>query len=233
MESKQGMGAPGQQKTVAIMQPYFLPYAGYFRLFASSDLFVIYDCVQFPRRGWVHRNRLPDALGREVWLTLRLKKAPADVLIRNLQFSPDAAQSMAEQLRRFPAFAGLSPEAASIKEALLEVRGTPVDYIERLLHRVSAYLGLPWNVVRSSSLDIPPTLRGEARILELVRRTGGGEYVNAPGGRELYSEDAFRQAGVALRFLPSYPGSKLSILARIAMESQEDLRRDIINAVGA
>jgi hypothetical protein len=44
--------------TIAVMQPYFIPYAGYFRLFAASDLFVIYDCVQFPRRGWVQRNRL-------------------------------------------------------------------------------------------------------------------------------------------------------------------------------
>src|SRR5258707_15843607 len=97
--------------TVAIMQPYFFPYAGYFRLFAASDLFVIYDCVQFPRRGWVHRNRLPDALGRESWLTLRLKKAPADVLIRDLQFSEDAAQAMENDLRRFPAYARMTPPA--------------------------------------------------------------------------------------------------------------------------
>jgi hypothetical protein len=53
----------GPISTVAIMQPYFIPYAGYFRLFAATDLFVIYDCVQFARRGWVHRNRLPDGAG--------------------------------------------------------------------------------------------------------------------------------------------------------------------------
>src|SRR3979411_2469618 len=76
---------------VAIMQPYFIPYAGYFRLFAASDLFVIYDCVQFARRGWVHRNRLVDRGGTERWLTLPLQKAPRDVLIRDLRFAPDAA----------------------------------------------------------------------------------------------------------------------------------------------
>jgi hypothetical protein len=37
--------------TVAVMQPYFMPYAGYFRLFAAADVFVLFDCVQFPRRG--------------------------------------------------------------------------------------------------------------------------------------------------------------------------------------
>ena len=61
--------------TIAVMQPYFVPHAGYFRLFAASDLFVVFDCVQFPRRGWVHRNRLPDAQGRARWLTLPLSKA--------------------------------------------------------------------------------------------------------------------------------------------------------------
>jgi hypothetical protein len=49
--------------TVSIMQPYFLPFAEYFRLFAASDVFVLLDDVQFPRRGWVHRNRLHDRGG--------------------------------------------------------------------------------------------------------------------------------------------------------------------------
>jgi hypothetical protein len=60
----------------AIMQPYFLPYAGYFRLFAATDLFVVYECVQFPRRGWVHRNQLVNTAGAERWLTLPLEKVP-------------------------------------------------------------------------------------------------------------------------------------------------------------
>src|SRR5215207_8721062 len=96
--------------TVAIMQPYFIPYAGYFRLFAASDLFVIYDCVQFPRRGWVHRNRLPDATGQESWLTLPLAKAPRDVRIRDLRFSADADQILADRMRRIPLLAGRQSE---------------------------------------------------------------------------------------------------------------------------
>jgi hypothetical protein len=86
--------------TVAIMQPYFFPYAGYFRLFAASDLFVIYDCVQFPRRGWVHRNRLVHVSGAERWLTLPIEKAPQSVLIRDLRFQPNAAQILADRLRQ-------------------------------------------------------------------------------------------------------------------------------------
>ncbi len=76
-------------RVAAIMQPYFAPYGGYWRLLAGADLFVIYDCVQFPRRGWVHRNRLPDAKGERRWLTLPLAPAPYDARIQDLVFAQD------------------------------------------------------------------------------------------------------------------------------------------------
>ena len=66
---------------IAIMQPYFLPYAGYFRLLQQTDLFVVYDCVQFIRRGWIHRNRLANMNKELSWLTLQLAKAPQEVRI--------------------------------------------------------------------------------------------------------------------------------------------------------
>src|SRR5215468_348427 len=118
--------------TIAIMQPYFLPYAGYFRLIAQADLFVVYDCVQFPRRGWLHRNKLLDANGEEQWLTLPLKPAPQDVKIADLEFPEDAAASLGERLRPFPIAAREGPHTPLL-EAVRCVDGRPVDYIEGLL----------------------------------------------------------------------------------------------------
>jgi sugar O-acyltransferase (sialic acid O-acetyltransferase NeuD family) len=225
--SRQGLAIRAGGKAIAIMQPYFVPYAGYFRLFAASDLFVIYDDVQFTRRGWVHRNRLPNAVGDEHWLTLRLQKAPQDVLISELQFAPEAADGLERDLRRFPMLRNLSRSAPTLWEALLDVSGTPANYIERLLHSVTDYLSLPWNIIRSSSLNLPPSLRGQDRILEIVRLLGGTEYVNSSGGRGLYDPETFAEAGVALRFLPDYLGPRFSILGRIAYEPKETLAREL------
>src|ERR1043165_6485184 len=100
------------------MQPYFIPYAGYFRLFAASDLFVIYDCVQFPRRGWVHRNRLVDSFGNSRWLTLPLQRAPQGVLIRNLKFPANARETFAARLRPFPLTAKYPASAAPVLEMM-------------------------------------------------------------------------------------------------------------------
>jgi WbqC-like protein family len=213
--------------TIAIMQPYFLPYAGYFRLFSASDLFVIYDCVQFPRRGWVHRNRLPDHSETERWLTLPLSKAPQGVLIRDLRFAPNAAEILSERLRPFSLTASEPASAAPILAALRDVRGYPVEYIMRLLQHIVEYLGVPWSVMRSSSLDIPDSFRGQDRILEIARRLGARRYVNAPGGRALYDSAAFAKSGIELSFLPEYPGSSASILTRILRERRANLAREL------
>ena len=43
---------------IAIMQPYFFPYLGYFQLIRNVDKFVVYDDVQYMQRGWINRNRI-------------------------------------------------------------------------------------------------------------------------------------------------------------------------------
>lgn len=206
----------------AIMQPYFLPYAGYFRLIAQTDVLVIYDCVQFPRRGWVHRNKLLDARGEEQWLTMPLKTAPQDVRISDLAFADDASAALAERLRPFPVASREGPHTPMV-EQLRRAEGRPVDYITDLLELASRALGLSWNVVRSSSLAVPESYRAQDRILEIVRRVGGARYLNAPGGRELYDADAFAAAGVELEFLEPWAGAGGSILQRLADDDLERL----------
>jgi len=213
--------------TVAIMQPYFIPYAGYFRLFAASDLFVIYDCVQFPRRGWVHRNRLLDANGRECWLTLPLANAPRDVRISDLRFSAGADGILEDRIRRIPLLARPRPAAPEVVASLKHLAGTPVDYLECLLRAIVTHLGLRWQIVRSSTLDLPDSVRGQDRIIEIAHRLGAVRYVNAPGGRALYEPERFRAAGIELRFLDDYPGPRSSILQRVLEEDRQSLSDDI------
>lgn len=205
---------------IAIMQPYFLPYAGYFRLVAQTDIFVIYDCVQFPRRGWVHRNKLSDGQGQEQWLTLPLSPAPQDVLIRDLVFPADAASSLAARLQPFPVAARPGPHTPLL-ERVRRAEGRPVDYISGLLEETAGLLHLPCNVVRSSSLEVPDHFRGQVRILEIARRLGATRYLNAPGGRDLYDAQSFAEAGIALTFLEPWAGRGGSILQRLA---DDDLR---------
>jgi hypothetical protein len=214
---------------VAVMQPYFAPYAGYYRLLAAADIFVIFDCVQFPRRGWVHRNRLPDARGEPAWLTLPLAGAAFDAPIRDIVFAPDAEAGMVERLRSFPSMAAPGEAAAAFLRAG-PFAGPLVDYLEAQLRVAADLLGLGPRFIRSSSLEIPPELRAQDRVLAILAHLGATHYVNAPGGRDLYQDEVFAAAGVALNFLPPYGGPSWSLLHRLAVEPPgavaEEIRRE-------
>ena len=209
------------------MQPYFMPYAGYLRLFAAADLFVVYDCVQFPRRGWVHRNRLADAKGELQWLTLPLQPAGREVRIADLHFREGAQADFDAQSRRFPALQSPAFSEGGLREALRDFAGTPVDYLERTLRLACASLGVACRTVRSSSLAIPEALRAQDRIIAIVKALGGTGYVNSPGGTALYSAAEFASHGIELRFLPEWRGDFASVLQRLCTEPRERIAQDI------
>lgn len=210
------------------MQPYFIPYAGYFRLLAAADLFVVYDCVQFPRRGWVHRNCLPDATGRSRWLTLPLARLDRDAKIRELAFRDDAAAALHDACAAFPLLSSSAFLVSEFHETFRGIAGrTPVTFIVRLLEEVAGALAIPFDIVRSSALAIDPALAGQDRILAIARAVGATTYVNAPGGRDLYQHDAFGKSGIRLRFLPPWRGSPLSILQQLLTRPPADVAADI------
>lgn len=210
------------------MQPYFVPYAGYFRLFAAADVFVAYDCVQFPRRGWVHRNRLTDANGTLQWLTLPIKKSDRDTTrICDLRFVDQATLDFDACSRRYPALKRLDARYPTLTGNVFALRGDPIDYLVSTLQEVSALLGVARPIVRSSSLEIPAEIKAQERIIRIAQRLGATSYINAPGGRELYDDSAFQEVGLSLHFLSSYEGGQQSILERLATDDLEALIAEI------
>ena len=60
-------------KSIALMQPYFFPYLGYFQLINHVDEFILYDDVQYMKGGWINRNRILEN-GKPVYITLPVEK---------------------------------------------------------------------------------------------------------------------------------------------------------------
>lgn len=218
--------------TVAVMQPYFMPYLGYYRLLQQVDIFVAFDCVQFPRRGWVHRNRLHDGNGELAWLTLPIRPAPRSIAIDELVFDGRADGWWDAAVRRFPALR--TPGAPAAMAVAGEVRpgGRVADYLVDQLRRMRDLLDLRATVRRSRDFGLPADMRGEARIVEICRRLGADRYLNAPGGRALYDPAQFEAAGIELSFLPDWSGAYTSTLERLALEPVGNLREELALSAG-
>jgi hypothetical protein len=204
--------------TIAVMQPYLWPYAGYYRLLVASDVFVVYDCVQFIRRGRIHRNEFDTVQGTD-WFTLPLAKPAFTDRIDAVRLADDAPHAFSERLRPFPRL------AAGWQRALQSVHGDNlaptagmllVDLLVAQLRWAARCLGLNCAIERSSYHDLPADLRGEDRIIALCERYGARRYVNVDGGRALYDPARFARHGVRLGFLAPHRGPFSAVLERLA-----------------
>ncbi|WP_424971356.1 WbqC family protein [Dinoroseobacter sp. S76] len=203
---------------VAVMQPYLYPYPLYFHLIASVDLFILFDCVQFPRRGRIHRAPLPE----DGWLTLPLARQPRDTMIEDLRFATDASQRWSQRLAALP----------WLSEEMVETLSAPfadgvTAYLDGQLARACAMLGIKTPIRRSSDLALPPDLRGQDRVIAAARAAEGKTYVNLPGGRDLYNAATFRDHALRLAFLAPYTGTRFSMLHAFSTEPIHALRAEL------
>lgn len=202
---------------VAIMQPYFAPYIGYFRLF-DVDLFVFLDDVQFPRRGWVHRNKLIDRNGSPQWFTLPIEKADFSAQIKDLRFAWDSVSRMEEESRRFPAISKLP---VGIEISVMSAGGRLVPYAVQIIERCCKHLNIRMAYSYSHLMPIDPEARGQQRIIEICKYIGATEYLNSPGGVGIYDASEFARHGIKLEFLPKWEGPMESVLEVIAYKNHE------------
>ncbi len=211
---------------VAVMQPYLYPYMVYFALIAAVDLFIVFDCVQFPRRGRVHRAPVPvgpvSVAEEMAWLTLPLAKQPQQTLIRDLKMAEGRDTLWSG---RVAALRWLTPDWQTRIGSPLP--GTVLPYLEAQLAHVCATLGIATPMRRSTEFAVDPGLRGQDRVMALARAAGGTTYVNPPGGRALYAAADFAAAGLELAFMPDYTGPHRSMLHALSTCAPEQLRADL------
>lgn len=189
---------------LAIMQPYFLPYIGYFQLIAAVDRFVIYDNIKYTKKGWINRNRMLRD-GTDVMFSLPLKGGSdnLDIVERQLSADFDRRKLLAQfhgAYRRAPCFSQAFPV---VEEILGHDEDNLFAFIHHSVVRICRYLEIPTEVVVSSTIPIDHGLKGEEKVLALCRQAGADTYVNAIGGIDLYSPETFRLNGIELRFIRS------------------------------
>lgn len=188
------------------MQPYFLPYIGYWQLMAAADRFVVYDNIQYTKQGWINRNRFLRN-GADAFFTVPLKKGSdfLDVADRVLadDFNPGTLLNpLAAAYARAPYFGAVFPVIEAVVSAAPR---NLFEYLHHSLVTIADYLEIRTPIVVSSSVAIDHRLASQRKVLALCEALGATRYINSIGGRELYSAPAFAEHGVELQFLQPRP----------------------------
>lgn len=183
---------PGKAPRVALMQPTFMPWLGYFSLINDADIFVFLDDFQYTRRSFDSRNRILTEDGQTNFISipiihtgnqdLSFKEARLDI---STQFYRKTAAKLEHSYRKCTYFGTIFPLIESwLSEKHESLAVMNIDFI----CKVCELLGFETQYILSSNLE--SSGRRSARILSLLKTVGAQTYLSARGSFEYMVEDA-------------------------------------------
>jgi len=185
---------------VGIMQPYFMPYIGYFQLMKAVDKYVVYDDVNYIKGGWVSRNNLLEN-GERKMFTIILKGASPNKLFNEIEIGDD--------FRKFIKTLQLNYSKSQYFNQVMQVLEKIFSYPNKQLAlflansyvEIMKYLGIKTEILISSNLAKDNDLKGKSKVLDICHLLGADTYYNAIGGINLYDKSEFKENMIDLKFL--------------------------------
>ena len=190
-------------KSIAIMQPYFLPYIGYWQLMSAVDQFVLYDNIQYTKKGWINRNRFLRN-GKAETFSLPLKKDSSSLDVKERYLSDDFEHHALKLVRQIEGSYKKAPnfgDGFKLFEKCMRFEDKNLfNFIYNSIIQIKEYIGLKTEIIVSSTVDCDHTLQAEHRVREICHALSAGNYINPIGGFELYSKVNFKSEGITLLF---------------------------------
>lgn len=220
---------------LTILQSNYIPWKGYFDLMAMSDLFVVYDSVQYTKNDWRNRNMIATASG-PLWLTIPVETAGRadqrinEAAIGDHRWARKHWATITQSFARRPHFA----EAKDAWEAVyLEAQELHLLHDVNLLflRTIARQLSIDTALVDDRDFELAPDTP-TGKLVQLCRSVGADRYVTGPAGLNYLEVERFHAAGIALDVIdyshyPAYsqPGDEfrhgVSVLDLIASVGDE------------
>ena len=187
---------------VGIMQPYFLPYIGYFHLIQKVDLFIIYDQIQYTKKGWINRNQYL-LNGQAKTFSIPLVKGSHLELIRQKKISHqfDPNQLMRKLTHAYSKAPFFDEFNLVLQDILFFENQNLFEFIMHSLEVICRHLRIKTKLIASSDVAQISNLSGQNRVIDLCERVGAKEYLNLSGGIELYDSVKFAEKNILLSFI--------------------------------
>ena len=185
---------------LGIMQPYFMPYIGYWQLMAAVDTYVVYDDVNYIKGGWVARNNIL-LNGQKHMFTITLNGASPNKLFNEITIKDDFkkfSRLIESAYRKAPYYAEVSALLNKIYNYGDKSLGA---FMMNSFQVVLDYLEIDTKLILSSTIEKDNSLRGKDKVKHICHLLGADTYYNAIGGQELYDKNDFRVDGINLQFV--------------------------------
>ena len=198
-------------KRVAILQPNYIPWKGYFDLIAAVDEFILYDDVRYTRGDWRNRNKIKTPQGTQ-WLTIpvavtgKYHQKIYEARVSHMNWAAEHWRSIEINYRRAPHF----DEVAEWLQPLY--LSTSYEWISllnrRFIEETCAYLGIGTKITSSRDYDL---IEGKTeRVADLCAKAGGTEYISGPAAKDYIDEAVFDAREIKLTWFdydgyPPYP----------------------------
>lgn len=188
---------------LAIMQPYFFPYIGYFQLINAVDKFVVYDDVNYIKRGWINRNRIfvneQEYMFSMPLIKISQNKKINEIMIKDTDpWRSNLLKTIEFTYKKATYFKDTMP---LIKDIISYPSANLSVFVVNCLKRVCNYLGIDTEIVQSSDIYNNDELKGQDRIIDICLKENADKYINMIGGMTLYNSSDFISHGIELRFL--------------------------------
>ena len=186
--------------TLGIMQPYFMPYIGYWQLMAAVDTYVVYDDVNYIKGGWVSRNNIL-LNGQKHMFTITLNGASPNKLFNEITIKDDFkkfSRLIESAYRKAPYY----NEVCTLFERIYSYEDRSLGaFMMNSFQVVLDYLEIDTKLILSSSIEKDNTLRAQDKVKHICHILGADTYYNAIGGQELYDKDDFKADSIDLQFV--------------------------------
>lgn len=185
---------------ISIMQPYLFPYLGYFQLINYSDAFVIFDDVNYIKKGFINRNNYLIG-GSKKLVTVPVLKASQNKKINELFFSNEVEgflKNISFNYKGCKYYDDIYP----LVEKALSVNDKSITNVCRLsIELILNYLGIDKKIILSSSIDYDRDGDAVSKVLSICDALNSSDYINPVGGIGLYDKDVFAKENIRLSFL--------------------------------
>lgn len=199
---------------LAIMQPYFFPYIGYWQLINTVDVFILFDDVQFIRHGWVNRNRVLKHGGGWQYITVPLAKHSMNEKIKNI-YAHSVADWKLQVLRQLEHYNYAKRNKAPFYNEVLELlirtfskisldeKVTTINAL--IIKEICSYLDISTTILISSEQQFNYESVQDAGdwALKIAEQMNADEYMNPIAGKDIFNPEKFQLSNIKLSFLRS------------------------------